>query len=326
MSLRIKVRGIYATALTRLTLDSGFEIVDPSAKVRERFELNFPVRQHDIFIHDRTDLQGIELEGEADGLSCFLGKLGESLPDTVIMKICADEEDDGKAVANLELPGGSKEKLDEIRSLVVPTLKNHHRLKIINSTLLDSVESLLAKEPGSKAELEHRIMIEAVLGPLEKNGAVRVEHIRPSGKPMRPREGIIQAINGSKVVFRRNFSRGRYDGLNLMIRSGDYGLSEMREGAWSLKHSYFSREHLLIGEYYNINTPVEFYPYGARYIDLEVDVIRRAGEEPFVIDREKLGLLSQKGCIGKELEAKALLVAEQILRGIKKARMSREHE
>lgn len=318
MSLRIKVRGIYSTALTQFSLNSGFEIVDPSQKIRERFILDFSNRNPDIFIHDRDDLQGIKLEGEADGLSCFLSKLGESLPDPVIINFSSDEDHDGKAIADLELPGGSKEKLDDIRSLAVPTLKNHHRLKIINGTLLALAESQLAKEPGSKAELERKIMREVVLEPLDKAGVVRVEHIRPSGKSMRPREGAIQAMNEGRIVFKRSFSAGRYDGLDLIIRKGDYGLSEIRDGSWYLRHSYYSKEHLLLGEYFNINTPVELYPYGARYIDLEVDVIRRAGEEAFVIDREKLGILSRKGCISKELEAKALLVAEQILRVLSK--------
>jgi probable ribonuclease FAU-1 len=159
-------------------------------------------------------------------------------------------------------------------------------------------------------------MKEAVLDPLEKSGMVRLEHVRPSGKSMRPREGIIQKIDGQEIIFKRSFSPGRYDGLNLVIRKGDYGLTEIREGEWYVKHSYFSSERLLIGEYFNINTPVELYPYGARYVDLEVDVIRRAGEKAFEIDREKLGILTQRGCIGPELEARALHAANRILRSL----------
>ena len=80
---------------------------------------------------------------------------------------------------------------------------------------------------------------------------------------------------------------------------GDYCLTEIREGEWYIRHSYFSKEHLRIGEYFNINTPAELYPYGARYVDLEVDVIQRAGENAFPIDQEKLEVLARKGCIGK---------------------------
>jgi len=60
----------------------------------------------------------------------------------------------------------------------------------------------------------------------------------------------------------------------------------------------------LKGEYYNINTPVELYPYGARYIDLEIDVVRRAGEPPFIVDREDLAILLKEGKISQQMERK----------------------
>ena len=41
MSSRIKIRGIYSTALTKFALDAGFRIVEPSEKVRERFHMRF---------------------------------------------------------------------------------------------------------------------------------------------------------------------------------------------------------------------------------------------------------------------------------------------
>ncbi len=108
--------------------------------------------------------------------------------------------------------------------------------------------------------------------------------------------------------------------MNLPIRKGDYCLTEIREGEWYIRHSYFSKEHLRIGEYFNINTPTELYPYGARYVDLEVDVIRRAGENAFAIDREKLEVLARKGCIGKDLQNKVLLVSEQLLRSLNRGK------
>jgi hypothetical protein len=157
---------------------------------------------------------------------------------------------------------------------------------------------------------------------------VRLEHIRPSGKPIRPREGILQSVAENRIVFKRIFSKGRYDGLDLPIRKGDYCLTEIREGEWYVKHAYFSKEHLRIGEYININTPTEVYPYGARYVDLEVDVIRRTGEIAFATDREKLELLARAGCIGKDLQSRALIVAEQMLRSLNrnKSKDLTEHE
>ncbi len=316
MPTRIKIRGIYSTALTKFALDSGFQVVDPSAKIRERFPQAFADEDYDILLQDRDDLQGIKLKGEADRLCQILTLMQESFLDAIITSFLPVDEDETLVVADLELPGASKERLDQIRAGVVPTLRNHHRMKIIDSDLLEEAEKKLAAKPRERLILERELWKQAVLMPLQKEGTVRLEHIRPSGKPMRPREGIIEIAKESKVAFKRSFSRGRYDGLNLPIRNGDYGLTEIRDGDWFIKHKYYSREHLLIGEYYNVNTPVELYPYGARYVDLEVDVIRRAGEDAFAVDREKLDILSRKGCIGKDLYSKALLTTEQMLRSL----------
>lgn len=316
MQPRIKIRGIYSTALTHFAQDSGFEVVDPSPKIRERFHMDFPDGDFDILIQDREDLQGIELKGEADQLCNFLVLMQKVFLDAIIVSFLPTDDNEPIVVANMELPGGSKKNMDLIRSRVVPTLKNHHRLKIIDSNLLDSAEIELEKHPENKAEIEERILLEGIIHPMIREGLVRLEHIRPSGKSMRPREGSVQEVVDNKIIFKRSFSKGHYDGLNLPIRRGDYCLTEIREGEWYVKHSYFSKEHLLIGEYFNINTPVEFYPYGARYVDLEVDVIRRAGEDAFAIDREKLEILAKKGCIGEDLQARALFVAEQMLRSL----------
>ena len=50
------------------------------------------------------------------------------------------------------------------------------------------------------------------------------------------------------MVFHRSFSEGRYDGLDLPIERGDYGLTEVKEGSWIVKHSYYSMEKELKGD------------------------------------------------------------------------------
>ena len=318
---RIKIRGIYSTALTKLALDSGLEIIDPSERIRERFHMELPdYGQYEVLIQDREDRQGIEVQGEADHVCEVLIHMQESLLDAIIVSFLPTDHSEPLVIANLELPGGAKEKLDRVRSSVVPTLKNHHRLKIINPDLLESAEIEFCRHPETGTGLEKRLLREAILDPLIKEGMVRLEHIRPSGKPMRPRLGVLQSVRENRVVFKREFSKGRYDGLDLPIRDGDYCLTEVREGQWYIRHSYFSKEHLPIGEYFNINTPAELYPYGARYVDLEVDVIRRAGENAFPIDREKLEVLARKGCITKDLQNKVLLVYKQLLRGLNRGK------
>ncbi len=317
MSRRIKVRGIYSTALTKFALDFGFQVVEPSEKVRERLHMQFYENAgYEILIRDREDLQGIELRGEADHLCELLTPMQQSLLDATIVNLLPTDDSEPVVIANVELPGAAKEKLDGIRSGVLPTLRNHHRLKIINPNLLEVAEVELARYPERRDELEKKLVKETILDPLTREGVVKLEHIRPSGKPMRPREGTLRFLGENRMVFKRNFSKGRYDGLDLPIGDGDYCLTEIREGGWCVRHSYFSKDHHRIGEYFNINTPTELYPFGARYVDLEVDVIQRAGEKAFAIDREKLLMLARKGCIGQGLQERAVQVAEDILRSL----------
>jgi hypothetical protein len=329
VSKAIKIRGIYTTAFTRLLLDSGFRIADPSPEVRQRFNLGPIPRVADILLKDREDRQGIDLIGEADKISGLLKTIQETLIDAVLMSFEPLGEKDAELIdeleafrelshARLELGGASKEKLDGLRASVVPTLARHHRLRILHPRILERAESQLGKHAKSKSKMEKALFLEAILLPLSKADGVRLEHIKIKGKPVRPREGIVVEHKESRMVIKRSFSQGRYDGLNLPIEGGDYGLTEVQEGAWRLRHSYFSNDGKLKGEYYNINTPLELYPYGARYIDLEIDVVRRAGESPSIVDREDLALLVKEGKISRLLEKKALEEAEQTVREIKK--------
>ena len=313
MSTGIKIRGIYATGLTKLMLDSGYYIVDPSSKIRNLFGLDETDIDGEILIQDRPDLQGVYLTGPPEKMTQCLTFLQEQLLDATLIDVAPVEEESGLVKASIEFPGLSKQTLDGIRLAVTPTLIKHHRLRIIASKALERAEHTLLQHPEKCEPLGEELCREEILLPLEKAGWARLEHIRPSGRPMRPREGVLVSLDADGFVFRRSFSKGRYDGLDLPIQDGDYGLTEIREGAWFVKHSYYTRDQKLIGEYFNINTPVELYPYGARYLDLEVDVICRAGDRPFLLDREKLSLLSRKGSISSDLERKALAVAEELL-------------
>ena len=325
MAKGIKIRGIYTTAFTRLLVDSGYRIADPSPEIRQRFKLGPTPKAPGILMKDREDHQGVDLIGEADGISGLLRTLQETLIDAVLMSFEPLGEEDMEIIAELEvsrelsrarleLGGASKEKLDGLRSSVVPTLARHHRLRILHPKILERAENQLGERPELKSNLEKALFQEAILLPLSKAEGIRLEHIKIKGKPVRPREGALVEGKESRIVIKRSFSQGRYDGLNLPIERGDYGLTEVQEGAWHLKHTYFSKDGKLKGEYYNINTPVELYAYGARYIDLEIDVVRRVGESPLIVDREDLALLVKEGKISRQLEKKAVEEAEQIVR------------
>ena len=327
MALRLKIRGIYTTALTKFLLDSGYEIADPSAEIQERFGLPQARGLPKILIRDREDLQGIHIFGEPEPVSLLVRLLQERLLDAVLLEFKTGEESPEEltgesqeskdlARARLEFGGASKEALDDLRSSVTPTLTRHHRIRIIHPKKLERAEKELSGSPGRKRELEKEIFLEAILFPMRKSGWVWLEHIKPLGKPIRPREGILLEADERKILIKRFFSQGRYDGLSLPIEEGDYSLTEVQEGAWYVKHAYYSAAGKPKGEYYNINTPVELYPHGARYVDMEIDVIRRGEEEPFLVDRDALAILAKAGRIGTGLEKMAVQVAEKLIKGL----------
>ena len=83
---KVRVRGIYATALTKLLLDHGFEIVQPSAIIAERFNLEPVEEEPDVIISDRTDKQGIVVSGPGEHLEAILSVIRSELHDAIVRK------------------------------------------------------------------------------------------------------------------------------------------------------------------------------------------------------------------------------------------------
>ncbi|MCD6373197.1 MAG: ribonuclease E/G, partial [Thermococcus sp.] len=59
----VRIRGIYSTALTKLFLDRGFKIAQPSNKIAERFNFEKTYDEFDVDIYDKKDRQGVILVG-----------------------------------------------------------------------------------------------------------------------------------------------------------------------------------------------------------------------------------------------------------------------
>jgi Ribonuclease G/E len=66
--MNVRVRGIYATALTRLLLDADYDVVQASPPIRERFDAGFAVADHDVDVKTTSDRQGVTVEGDADAV------------------------------------------------------------------------------------------------------------------------------------------------------------------------------------------------------------------------------------------------------------------
>ncbi|MCW1296658.1 MAG: ribonuclease E/G [Candidatus Parvarchaeota archaeon] len=81
---RVKIRGIYATALTKLLKDRNFEIVLPSEKISERFDLSNNSGA-DILIYDKEDMNGVTIHG--NGCEEVISILKEEFDDVIIRKV-----------------------------------------------------------------------------------------------------------------------------------------------------------------------------------------------------------------------------------------------
>ena len=82
--MNVRVRGIYATALTRRLLAADFEVVDPSGPIRQRFEAEFGSGPHEVAIESAGDRGGVGVIGDSDGVEAVTDLLGEVAIDALV--------------------------------------------------------------------------------------------------------------------------------------------------------------------------------------------------------------------------------------------------
>ena len=304
---KVKNRGIYATVLTKLLLENGFAIVQPSITVRERLGLKENDEFPDLEVYDRQDKQGVQASGTAEAVNTFTSILQSCLNDVVIRKGEAPAALlEGSRYVDVEFPALSKKKLDEIRGSVTPTMDGHHYYKACGVTIssaLDMAEKLLEKG-GSREEveklLEQTIRTEyPIVGSL-----IGIEHVKLHGKVFNLGKAMIEAFDhpGSLIRFRRVFKKkGIYDGLKIDKDPGDYAVTEAKIGEWYFKTQYFSKDGRYKGTYINLNTPIELYPHGIRYVDLEVDVCVWPNGRVKKLDEKKFKEAATEGIITLKL-------------------------
>ncbi|MCG1001982.1 MULTISPECIES: DUF402 domain-containing protein [Halobacterium] len=81
---RVRVRGIYSTALTRRLLDAGFDVVDASPPIRERFDADFEDAAYDVDVWMTPDRQGVGVSGSQDAASDVLAVVKDTGIDTFV--------------------------------------------------------------------------------------------------------------------------------------------------------------------------------------------------------------------------------------------------
>ncbi|MEM1606589.1 MAG: DUF402 domain-containing protein [Candidatus Bathyarchaeia archaeon] len=345
---KVKVRGIYSTALTRILLENGFKIVQPSAAIRERFKLPpspDDQSQPDLEINDRFDKQGVNVTGDSEAAEKFISVLLNCLDDviirrkTILMPMHPNNSSESSSLpeilsevltevnsltphqiirVDVEFPGLSKRKLDDIRSTVVPTLSGHHYFKAYGgkaATIVEMAEKLLEK--GYSIKEVEELFRECIMREYPYRGSkLNIEHVKINGRVFQLGEARILEFNeeDQHVSLLRVFSsQGVYDGLKVPKESGDYAITRMKIGGLCFQTSYFSRDGEYKGTYVNINTPIEIYPGKVRYVDLEVDVCMWPDGRIQKIDFENLEKAVKMGYISERLKSIASRVVEEAI-------------
>lgn len=67
--MRVAIRGIYTTALTRLFAEAGHEVVQATDPIRERFDPEFGDGPADLSCETSRDRQGVSLSGDPDAVT-----------------------------------------------------------------------------------------------------------------------------------------------------------------------------------------------------------------------------------------------------------------
>ena len=320
MSVALRIRGIYSTALTRFFLDQGVDVVSPSDAIIRRFGKEkglVLVGAYDAEIRDSEDKEGIRIEGESGGVDEVTKVLRDRFFDT----ICRNKT---TGSAELEFPFAAKAALDELRNRVLPTVPRHHHLRIIASDDVNLLEERTLTGHSEKREALGRNMEKSLVWDRFQEGKViQIQHVKLDGRVIFLSEGEIveEDFGQKKMVLRRSRFKGRskYDGLGIEKREGDYAISEIQEGQWSYRHNYYRIDGTLIGRDLNINTPGEFYPDRIRYVDLEIDVVQMPDGRVIVTDEEELEKQFQAGYLGNELKERAKKEASQRVERLREA-------
>ncbi|NWF87448.1 DUF402 domain-containing protein [Candidatus Bathyarchaeota archaeon] len=84
--MKAKIRGIYTTAITKVLLENGFDIIHPSLTIKKRFGLSDNSAAPDLEIKDRFDLQGIRVFGTFDAVNTFQSILQRAFDDVLTRK------------------------------------------------------------------------------------------------------------------------------------------------------------------------------------------------------------------------------------------------
>lgn len=304
LTTRIRIPGKYAVLIPERRVKISRKIRDEQ-KRSHLHQLGEEMAPQDWGILWRTasaDQPSYVLRNEIAALA----KEGESIRKKAEQVEAPATLREGNYFMDVEFPASSKKKLDEIRGSVAPTMDGHHYYKACGdeiSSALDMAEKLLEKgRPRKEVKDLFEETIEAEYPTVDST--IEITHAKLDGKVFHLGTALIEAYDHSKSLIRfRRVLRGEgfYDGLGTRKESGDHAVTEVKIGEWYFKTQYFSRDGRHKGTYINLNTPIELYPYGVRYVDLETDVCVWPDGRVKVLDEEKLDNALADGLVTEKL-------------------------
>ncbi len=222
----------------------------------------------------------------------------------------------GEYISIIYLPRPAKEVMDALRAKVYPTVEAHHTIKAggrDESQLVDFLEETLKEGSCTPASGK---AVEAFIAKRLQGRRVTVDHRRPDRSTIRLGPFTVSNVTVEKGVISLTLERtftspGILDGLKVEKRPGDKAVTRLSTGSWITIHEYLTPEGRPLGYYANINTPPEVSSKGVRYLDLYVDVVKRPGEDPEVIDMDELEKAYNEGIVSEKLYKKAVEEAKR---------------
>ncbi|GAA0652097.1 DUF402 domain-containing protein [Salarchaeum japonicum] len=208
--------------------------------------------------------------------------------------------------------GDARRALDDVRRNVTDTIVGHHRIKAGSSaasTAVDFAESL-----GALPEEFPFAAVSEQFGPAAGD-RVAIEHGKPDGRLITLGRGDITDCDpdaGRITVEREMTAGGTYDALGVERQEGDVAVTRFQEGRWWYPTVYRGEDGTRRGTYINVNTPLELFPSGVRYVDLHLDVVKHADGTVEQVDMDELRACVADGLVTDELAEKAAGVADRI--------------
>jgi len=308
-------RGLACVGRTLVVVDDGMSRVTFSEHIR-----SYERRAELVTLAQEATRRGLSVRWRSAARSAPIDTILEDLKkgiEKVEQARSSNEVVEGESIAFVRFTRCSKEILDDIRRLVLPTTPLHHTLK--SSWRSDVVDVLDVMSSAIPLDYMKRGVLKLLISRALENRFLEIVHRKPSGETyVLGRAEVVGSISndvvGESIVLKRTMkSNGVYDGLGVEKEAGDIAMSIVPLDGWTVVHLYTSKKGEIKGMYININTPPELVDGGRiEYIDLVVDVACINGECR-VIDLEELEKSVKEDAIPPDLYAVAKDIANSVV-------------